>query len=251
MIIKTLEKYRTISLDEMASVRLMNRVDTKFVTTKNILGKLLESAIGDYRVQMIGNVCILPYSTLYFDTDICSMYLEHLHGHKKRQKIRIRSYVSSGLSFLEIKDKNNKGRTSKKRIQCQMFSDDKCLDFITNFSRYDYLDLQQQVENKFDRITLVNNQMTERVTIDSNLKFHNFKTDECCHMKDLVIIEVKTNSPKNSQLLKLLRELRVFPSSFSKYCIGMSMTNPDIKHNRFKPILLKLKKHNQIVHWKI
>jgi hypothetical protein len=241
-----LSKFETITLDEMSAVRLMNRVDTKYVTTRAILDKLLEDTSADYRVQEIEGACNLPYYTLYLDTQTVSMYMEHLHGHKKRQKIRIRKYESSGISFLEIKHKNNKGRTSKQRIPFHSLDENSCAEFIDSNSLYHFEDLGRKVENKFDRITLVNKGMTERVTIDTNLRFHNVVTNQCCNMNDLVVIELKRDGRKESILSTLLRKYRVFPSSFSKYCIGMSMTDSSLKHNRFKPLLHRLIKNNNI-----
>ena len=31
-----------------------------------------------------------------------------------------------------------------------------------------------------------------------------------------------------------LRQLRIHPHGFSKYCIGSALTNPDLRQNRFK-----------------
>jgi hypothetical protein len=247
MKIKVPENFETITLDEMKAVRLMNRVDTKYVTTLPVLDVLLAATVDDYRVQVIDGECNLPYYTLYFDTDASSMYMEHLHGRKRRQKIRIRKYESSDISFLEIKSKNNKGRTSKQRIPCSSFADTTCANFINTNSIYPYENLGPRVENRFDRITLVNKALTERVTIDSHLRFHNFATNEYCDMNDLVVIELKRDGRKESSLFNILRTLRVFPSSFSKYCIGMSITDESLRHNRFKPIIRKLKKNNDVV----
>ena len=52
-----------------------------------------------------------------FDTDDFAMYRIHQSGHTGRQKMRFRTYVSSDLQFLEVKTKNNHGRTKKKRIK--------------------------------------------------------------------------------------------------------------------------------------
>ena len=38
----------------------------------------------------------------------------------------------------------------------------------------------------------------------------------------------------------MLKKLRVHESSFSKYAIGVSLLEPEVKHNNFKPILLKI-----------
>ena len=113
---KTLQSYTPVSLEQMKAVRLMNRIDTKYVTTLPKLVRLLEMARGQYWVQEIDGQRNMPYYTLYYDTERCDMYLEHLRGRKTRQKIRIRAYEHSGVSFLEVKNKNNKGRTAKKRV---------------------------------------------------------------------------------------------------------------------------------------
>ena len=90
-------------------MRLMNRVDTKYVTTKSVLARLLSMANSEYMVQTIDSRTNMPYYTMYFDTPDCHMYMEHLHGRKRRQKIRVRKYENSGTAFLEIKKKNQQG----------------------------------------------------------------------------------------------------------------------------------------------
>jgi hypothetical protein len=237
-----LDKFQPISLAEMSAVRLMNRVDTKYVTTHATLCRLLEAAVDDYRIQVIDGICNLPYYTRYFDTSAATMYTEHLRGRKRREKIRIRRYESSGISFLEIKQKNSKGRTCKQRISCNAFTDETCAPFIDDNSIYRYAELNEKVENRFDRITLVSKAMNERVTIDTHLRFHNLSTDVCCALNDVVVIELKRDGGKASTLTHLLRNERVFPSSFSKYCMGMYLTDPSLRYNRFKPQLHELRK---------
>ena len=63
-----LNLYDTITLDEMRGIRLMNRIDTKFVTTVPVLRRLLMLAKEDYFVQETQGLRISPYYTLYFDT---------------------------------------------------------------------------------------------------------------------------------------------------------------------------------------
>ena len=48
-----LRQFAPITLDEMSGIRLMNRTDTKFVTTLPMLMQLLEMAKDDYFVQEI------------------------------------------------------------------------------------------------------------------------------------------------------------------------------------------------------
>ena len=63
-----LDTFIPISLDEMSDIRLMNRTDTKFVTTLPLLRQLLEMARDSYRVQEIEGNRLANYDTLYFDT---------------------------------------------------------------------------------------------------------------------------------------------------------------------------------------
>ena len=106
-----------IGLEEAKVVRLMNRVDRKYLASADVMEELLGRVTDGYRVQEIavGNR-IAPYRTLYFDTDDLAMYTMHHNGKRNRQKLRVRTYRSSDTTFFEIKNKDNKGRTSKVRI---------------------------------------------------------------------------------------------------------------------------------------
>lgn len=114
-------------------------------------------------------------------------------------------------------------------------------DFLSLHTPYSLDSLVPHIENHFYRITLVNKDMTERVTIDSNLDFHNLTNGKKISMHDLGIIEWKRDGRKtNSPLADILKDLRIHPSGFSKYCIGMAVTTPGLKQNRLKPRLRKL-----------
>ena len=91
----------TITLAEMDSIGLMNRIDTKYVTHENILVELLrEAALRGYRVLETSAGKSNPYDSVYFDTESLEMYRMHLHRKLVRQKIRTRMYVNSGQTFL-------------------------------------------------------------------------------------------------------------------------------------------------------
>ncbi len=245
-----LNQYEPITLEEMKDIRLMNRIDTKFITTVPMLRRLLELAKDDYYVQETGGLRISPYYTLYFDTDDYAMYTRHETGHVNRQKLRIRSYVDAGLNFLEVKTKNNHGRTKKKRMTMSDFdaknpqygiqfgSQETAMadynDFLHTYLRYDPVSLSEKLENRFDRITLVNKGKTERLTIDTNLRFHNIATESYRFMDNFVIIELKRDGLQSSPILSRLSKLRIKPHGFSKYCIGSALTNEELRQNRFK-----------------
>ena len=100
----------------------------------------------------------------------------------------------------------------------------------------------EQIENRFDRITLVNKAKTERLTIDTHLRFNNIATGEQRAMGDLVIIELKRDGNQPSPILGKLCDLHIHPHGFSKYCIGSALTNDSLRRNRIKPRLRSIQK---------
>lgn len=237
-----------ISLDEMSGIKLMNRTDTKFVTNKAKLAQLLELTQGQYFAQQIEGSRIANYQTTYWDTPWHRFFLEHHNGHAPRQKIRVRTYLDSDMTFLEVKTKNNHGRTKKKRItvpsqERQDVVDAGGSEFTQKLTGATFDDILPTVQNQFQRITLVNYGKTERLTIDFNVAFHNYETEHDAQTGQLVIIELKRDGNVFSPVLDLLRQLRIKPSGFSKYCIGSVMTNVSLKNNLFKEKLVRIRKY--------
>lgn len=253
-----LRDFDPITLGEMQEVRLMNRIDTKFVTTVPMLRRLLRYAKADYRVQVTDGERLAPYSTLYFDTPRYEMFFAHEYGHANRQKIRVRTYVDSHLEFLEIKTKDNHGKTAKNRIPLSeprkpctsSFVDfmagfsqqEECLDFVRCHLRYEPEGLTGQLENQFDRITLVNRGKTERLTIDLNLSFHNHQTGLNRQLEGVVVVELKQAGHLVSPIRSRMRQLGILPMGFSKYALGTAMTNAELPHNRLKVPLRRIER---------
>ena len=244
-IAELLTRLEPITLEEMSSIRLMNRTDTKFVTDKAHLVRLLELAQGKYYAQSGDGSKIANYMTTYWDTDGHRFYLDHHNGRSPRQKVRVRTYMDSDVTFLEVKTKNNHGRTKKKRVQVpdqQIVGEGGNEAFLQDHVRLGIGDIHPTVRNQFHRITLVNYGKTERLTIDYDVQFHNMETGIDANVGPLVIIELKRDGNVFSPVLEMLRTLRIQSSGFSKYCIGSVMTNQSLKQNLFKPKLVKLSK---------
>ena len=170
-----------ITLEEMSGIKLMNRTDTKFVATAAQLHGFLLAVKGKYFIQEINGKRIASYHTTYFDTPDYQMYRMHHCGRKVREKIRVRTYMDSDDTFLEVKNKNNHGRTKKKRIPIQGVDKiaselDTITPFMAKHAWYAINEVSPVIENWFNRITLVNYGKTERLTIDFNLKFHHLKS---------------------------------------------------------------------------
>lgn len=240
MMLKTQELlavFSPITLDEMSGIRLMNRLDTKYVLPTDTLDVFLNLVREDYRIQEVEGERNMAYRTVYLDTPSHSMFLAHQCGRAVREKVRVRTYVSSCLSFLEVKNKNNKGRTDKKRIRVtsvDTVEEDGGKEFLHQYAWYDWEQLTPQLANSFHRITLVNNARTERLTIDNGICFRNLQNGNEAALIQLVVVELKRDGRTYSPARDILHRLHVQPASFSKYCVGCVLTDASLKHNRFK-----------------
>jgi hypothetical protein len=242
-LINTVNKFKPISLDEMNSVALMKRTDTKFVINISRLPQVLETLLETYKVLEINERRIMNYSSLYLDTDDFKFYLDHHNGRVNRTKIRQRKYVDSDLTFLEIKKKNGKGETNKFRIKIDDFEtelSDTSKEFISEITEQNY-NLQTSLWNSFNRITLVNLEDNERVTIDLNLTYT--KKSKQKKYSNIVVVELKQSRfNRKSLVVKALKNIGHNPYSISKYCIGVANLYQHLKQNTFKPKLLKINK---------
>ncbi|MBR1792955.1 MAG: polyphosphate polymerase domain-containing protein [Bacteroidales bacterium] len=248
-----LSHFHTITLEDIKQVRLMSRVDQKYIIPRTMLPQLLDSLYGGYHMQSIDGEALANYHTLYFDTADLSMYTVHHNRKLNRQKLRIRCYQSTQATFFEIKNKNNKGRTNKTRIKVSPDLFYTCLQheevqsYLSKNSPYAIERLLPQLENEFQRITLANYGMTERVTIDLGIHFHNRQTGLDADLSPVAVIEVKSdaNNP-SSDIKKQLLNMRIHPKRMSKYCIGTVLTNPKAKRNRFKTKLRYIERMSQM-----
>lgn len=236
--------FENITLSEMDQVKLMNRVDRKYWFHSAYLPELLKMVEKDYYLLHIDGESRLKYTTTYFDTDNDRMFSAHHNGKLNRFKIRKRKYVNSGISFLEIKFKNNKGRTIKKRIPTD--SDSQQIingesEFIETYSPFDTDDLHASLKNRFTRLTLVNKNFKERCTIDLDIEFES--AEKKINLDNLVIVEIKSDGkPNNSPLALALRKIRIKSSGFSKYCVGRTVTDSLLKINAFKEKIRTIEK---------
>lgn len=241
--------FSPISLEEMSGIRLMNRTDTKYIVSLRALTDVLQRACPYYRLQEVDGERNITYRTTYLDTSDCAMYLAHQNGRIVREKIRVRTYVSSGLTFLEVKNKNNKGRTDKKRIRVQglhTLHTDGGEEFLRNYAWYELSVLKLLLENRFHRITLVNKAMTERLTIDTGVHFRHLLTGMEADLDNLAIIELKRDGRTFSPIGEILHELHIRPFGISKYCVGTVLTAGARKYNRFKPKLRMAEKISRV-----
>ena len=239
-----LSEFNSISLKDLDKVQLLNRKDTKFVFSQNKLLQLLDRLKPFYQILEIEGKRTFIYDNTYFDTDEFFFYTQHHNECRKRFKVRHRRYCETNDQYFEIKIKDNKNRTIKKRLKINdgnghFGEEEKRL--ISETIGLSPQHLNPKLNMQFSRITLADKSFSERLTIDTNLSVLNGTGSKM--FDQLVISEIKQKkyNPK-SDFIQILRELKIQEMRFSKYCMGMLHVNRGIKYNRFKPKLLQINK---------
>lgn len=237
----TLYSFEPVRLEEMDKVRLMDRIDTKYVFSVGRINDLLQLMLLNYRVLEINGRRSSVYSTTYLDTPGHLFFNQHVTGRPYRNKIRFRKYDSTGISYLEIKHKTQKDRTIKWRIE-NTFNDDpgdkNAMDFIRSHVSIDGQDLIKVLINNFNRITFTGIKSPERVTIDMEMSFRN-PEDIVKDIPALAIAELKsTGSPSKSVFSSIARKVHLYPTGFSKYCMGSTLLSNVPHKNNLKPKIL-------------
>jgi hypothetical protein len=244
-ITEILDGYHPISLDDMDSVKLMDRTDTKFLLKLSHFPMLLGDLRNDYQCLEVNGTKTSTYSTTYLDTKDLDFYIKHHNGKKNRYKVRFRKYCESDLTFLEIKFKTNKSRTIKNRVIVQDFEETLSEDsqhFIKEISGINY-EITNVLKNDFKRITLVSTERKERLTLDFNLEFNAF--GKHVKMGDVVICELKQEKAnRDSPFVRAVQNYFYRQMRISKYCMGIALTKNGVKRNNFKENLMILNKFN-------
>jgi len=240
-----LHSFNPVSLEEMESLKLMNRMDTKFVFSAGLLPLLLETLTTSYKILEIEHKREFLYNTRYLDTEEMLFYLQHVRGKLARHKIRFRKYESTGTTYLEIKRRTNRNRTVKWRIKYN--SDSRILDetaslFIRKHIPINSFELLPVLSNKFTRVTLAGLKTMERLTFDFNLSFAS--TDgSVVELPYLAIAELKSDGyPAGSPFISATKTLGIKPTGFSKYCMGNALLRHLPKKNILKQKILLLNK---------
>lgn len=248
-----LSSFAGISLAEMAEVRLMNRIDTKYIATESQLEMLLPMLQADYRAQETGSMRACPYRTVYFDTPDRSMYLMHHNRRCVRQKIRARKYVGSGLSFVENQDqeqpwphaekahKHRQHRPVHERPEragvCE--PELRICRRGAHAARRKLLQAHHAGQQRQDRA---------RLTIDINLCFVNASNGQRASLDNIVIIELKQDGHAQSASKREMNRLGIRKAGFSKYCIGAALTDSSLKCNLFKKKIRRITKMQLACH---
>lgn len=231
-----------------AKAAMLERLDNKYVVRESVLREALAELAQHFEVLEIDGKRAFTYETCYFDDEELHSYYDHHQGRRRRCKVRVRKYTDAQLCFVEVKLKDKRGITVKKRLDYTVdkygMLDEQACAHVDSAYRKQYGEpfrhtLQAVIEMRYQRVTLVAREGGERMTIDSRLLFRKGGRQRMTP-PDVFIVETKSANG-NGIADKILRALHQHPTSrCSKYCVGMAALEAVERHNKFLPALRKL-----------
>jgi len=234
-----------IGLAELdASAALRDRVDTKYVAGLDVLAALAERLAPTHRALDIGGRRRFAYATTYFDTPDLGSYRDQLQRRRRRFKCRIRSYLDSGATVLEVKARGARGATVKSRLALP--EPVAALDLaLLGFVRARVREacgrepggaLEPVLDMRFERMTLVAPERGERLTCDVGLVFAG-RGQRARLTAGAVILESKSRTGA-ALADAVLRGLGARPvAGCSKYGLGIALTRPGVTANPYRRLL--------------
>lgn len=238
------ESFTPITLEETIDrASLQCRVDTKYLTDPVAVVNLLAELAGSFQVLQIQDRRAFRYRSEYLDSPGRDAYRAHLQGRRRRYKCRVRHYVDSGESQMEVKLTGARGETTKLRAPYgpdQSVGD--CADFLATCVADAYglrIDrrLRPVLSVGYQRITLVSKTSPERVTLDNGLRFLDVATQRGRYLSEAHwIVETKTARGQGLANARL-RAMHVQPVSLSKYVLGVALTNPEARASAYAGLI--------------
>ncbi|MEG3614735.1 polyphosphate polymerase domain-containing protein [Isoptericola haloaureus] len=237
------EHLAPITLDELnAEAALQTRVDRKYVLTADETRGLLAALDPATRVLEIGGARTFTYSSTYFDTPDLVTFHQAARRRRRRFKVRTRTYVDTGGTFLEVKTRAARGVTVKERCPADPAActlDDDAVEFVDDRLAAARLaappssGLAPVLRSRYRRTTLLT--PDARVTLDTALTWWHLAPDAGGHdgardradVGDLVVVETKAGTAPSS-VDRLLWRSGHRPDRLSKYATGLAVLRPDL-----------------------
>ena len=231
-----------------AKAAMLERMDNKYV----VRAKTLRAALADlaplFDVLEIDGRRAFTYETCYFDDPELRSYFDHHQGRRQRMKVRVRRYVEAALCFVEVKLKDKRGITLKKRLPYAPEKygtlDARALAHVSACHEVQYglpfeRALAPVLQMSYRRTTLVAREGGERMTIDSEIRFLG-GADGFGPADGVYIVETKSAHGHGIADAVLRRHHQHPTRSCSKYCVGLSATGTVQRFKRFRPGLKRL-----------
>lgn len=250
-----LDDFAPISLTELVErASLQTRVDRKYVVPTEGVEQLLAVLAADgARILEIDGERDFAYESVYFDTPDLASFRLAATGRRRRFKIRSRSYLDTGSSFLEVKTRGGRSTTVKERHELdpddarELTPDGR--EYVgevlgdAGISSVDPAELEPVLTTTYSRATLLIPSSESRATIDTRLVWE--LEDPTGHplggrleRPAISVVETKSGS-RASAVDRILWSLGHRPSSISKYATGMAALRPELSANRWGRVLAR------------
>lgn len=235
--------FGTVALDDIVGAPMSNRFEAKFAAALDAMDRILEACHrARYRVLEVARCPIQRITTAYFDTPGLAYYHAHLRDRAVRTKVRTRHYDATGACFVEVKLRQNTGRTFKHRtpVDADAGPHHSASQLLPDEARAAIQAVASEpvVRTRFNRITLVDEAAEERVTLDTGVELQ--AHGGSLFFAGVIFVEVKQHRPRPPAFHRAMQAPRLRESPMSKYCLGVALLHPRVKHNRFKPQLRAL-----------
>lgn len=232
--LETVDALSPISLaDLVEQAELLTRVDRKYVVPVADAEAVLSDVVGCSQVLEIDGRREFGYRSTYFDTPGRDSFLTSGRSHRRRWKVRTRTYLDSGSSWLEVKTSAPRGQTLKQRIAHpdgqdvhELTTDGRS--FVGDVIGPEMAGLVEPVlVTSYRRTTLFLPASGSRVTVDVDLGWTSLTYMADLERPSLAIVETKTGSTP-SAMDRLLWTRGHRPARISKYGVGMAALNSDL-----------------------
>ena len=243
----------TITLAELNSeASLLTRMDRKYLVppgdTQHVINHLAPRA----QVLQIDSLRHFRYASTYFDTPGLDAFFLAARKRRRRYKIRTRTYLDSGLCFLEVKTNGSREATVKDRFKYD--PDD--ADRVTPDGRLFVIErlvesgtcssdeartiadaLVPVMDSTYSRTTLHLPHDEARATFDTQLTWDLFGPDgkrlgQGVMVDHLNVVETK-NPSTASPTDRLLWNQGHRPARISKYATGLALLDASLPTNRW------------------
>lgn len=237
----SLDTVGLVELNEAAA--LQTRVDRKYLVPLAALVSFEDWASESARVLEIDGLTRFAYRSVYFDTPDLICYRDAARGRPRRYKVRTRSYLDSGVTMLEVKERGQRGdaansSTVKHRMGYDQPArlDPYARSFVASFAgqHLDPAALTPVLTTYYHRETLLIGSDNTRVTIDRSLRWEQAATGY--KTKDYAIVETKTRG-KAGIVDRWFWQHGLRPVKVSKYGTGLASLTPGLAANKWDRVL--------------
>lgn len=257
----SIETLPPIGLDELTErAALMSRTDRKYLVPSRLVDDLVR-ALADtlddgLQVLQIDGRRDFGYRSTYLDTARLESYRGAATGRRRRFKVRVRDYLDTGTSYLEVKTRGARGVAVKERVcrpagtveRMPALSPEE-LDFLASRLAWSgpvgqeaLRSLAPALLTSYRRTTLLVADEGARVTLDHGLSWSLPACSASRHaasLGDLVVVETKSGS-RPGRADRLLWAAGARPVRLSKYATGLALTHA-LPANRWHRTLTRLR----------